>query len=327
MLKLGVVGVGSMGQNHARIYGEMGCLSGVFDVFPDQATKIAKKFGTTCYKEVDELIDRVDALSICTPTSNHFEVALKVIKAGKSLLLEKPFTGDAEKARILCEEAEKQGITLASGFVERFNPIVHATGDSLASGRFGKLVTISSRRVSSFPTRIHDVGVIMDLAIHDVDVIRFLTGSKIVAVYARGGKMNNSRYEDYANILMELENGTTGIVEANWLTPMKVRKVSLTCLNGFAQMDYTDQSLEFSTAQMQNVDLSNMSHIPMELDTHHIVVRKEEPLKRELESFVKATSASSKAEIDGWDALNNITVCASALQSLESNKRVKIKEI
>lgn len=327
MLKLGVVGVGSMGQNHARIYSEMGCLSGVFDVFPDMAAKAAKKLNTKAFSNLEDLLHEVDALSICTPTANHYEVALQAIDAGKSILVEKPFTGKIENAKSLCEEAEKNGVVLASGFVERFNPIVKVTKKELSSGKFGKLVTISSRRVSSFPSRIRDVGVIMDLAIHDIDVIRHLVGSPVVSVYARGGTMANKKYEDYANIMMEFEDGTLGLVEVNWLTPMKVRKVSLTCSNGYAQMDYMDQSLDFSTGQLDNVDPSNMSQIPMELDTHHFVVKKTEPLRRELEAFVGAASSSSKAEVDGWDALENVKVCSAALHSINSLARVEIQKV
>ncbi len=327
MLKLGVVGVGSMGQNHARIYSEMGCLSGVYDVYSDMASKAAKKLNTTAFSKIEDLLHEVDALSICTPTEYHYGVALQAIEAGKSVLVEKPFTGDVLNAKSLCEEAEKNGVTLASGFVERFNPIVSVTKNELSSGKFGKLVTISSRRVSSFPARIRDVGVIMDLAIHDVDVIRHLVGSPVVSVYARGGMMLNPKYEDYASIMMEFENGTLGLVEVNWLTPMKVRKVSLTCSKGYAQMDYMDQSLDFSTAQLDGVDQSNMSQIPMELDTHHFVVKKTEPLRRELEAFVEAADSSSKAEVDGWDALENVKVCSAALYSLSSLARVEIEKV
>lgn len=327
MLRLGVVGVGSMGQNHARIYSEMGCLSGVYDVFPDMASRVANKLNSVAFSKLDDLLCNVDALSVCTPTAYHYDIALQAIKAGKSILVEKPFTGDVQKAMTLCEEAEQQGVTLASGFVERFNPIVNATKNVLVSGKFGKLVTISSRRVSSFPSRIHDVGVVMDLGIHDIDVLRYLVGSSVVSVYARGGMMINPKYEDHANIMMEFEDGTLGLVEVNWLTPMKVRNVSMTCSNGYAQMDYMNQSLEFATAQFDDVDPSNMSQIPMELDTHHFVVKKTEPLKRELESFVRAAGSSSKAEVDGWDALENVRVCTAALHSLSSLGRIDIEKI
>ena len=198
MFKVGVIGVGSMGQNHARIYSELGNLVGVYDAFPESAQRVAKRLGTTPYASVEELLAKVDAVSICTPTTTHFEVAQKAIELGKAALVEKPFTGEEDLARKLCELAEEHKVTLASGFVERFNPVVHVTKKALSSGRFGKLVSMGSRRVSSFPSRIRDVGVIKDLAIHDVDVIRYLTGLEVRSIYALGGKMNGLQFEDHA---------------------------------------------------------------------------------------------------------------------------------
>lgn len=326
MLKVGVIGVGSMGQNHARIYSEMGNLVGVNDAFPDSAKHVARRLGTKVFDTVDELLANVDAVSICTPTASHFGVAKKAIELGKAALVEKPFTGDETQARILCELAEANKVTLASGFVERFNPVVKATKESLSSGKFGRLVSISSRRVSSYPNRIRDVGVIKDLAIHDVDVIRYITGMEVRSVYALGGRMKCRQYEDHANFLMEMGDSVTATLEVNWLTPMKVRKVSLTCSSGFAQMDYIDQSLEFSSSSMHEVDDADMSHIPMELDVRHMFVKKEEPLKRELEAFIQAADMTSNAQVDGWGALANLRVCNAALLSLAGGQQVDISE-
>ena len=326
MLKVGVIGVGSMGQNHARIYSELGNLVGTYDAFPDSAKHVARRLGTKVFDSVDELFANVDAVSICTPTTSHFGVAKKAIEMGKAVLLEKPFTGNEKQARMLCELAEANKVTLASGFVERFNPVVKATKESLSSGKFGRLVSIGSRRVSSYPNRIRDVGVIKDLAIHDVDVIRYITGREVRSIYALGGRMKCPQYEDHANFLMELDDSIIATLEVNWLTPMKVRKVSLTCSSGFAQMDYMDQSLEFSSSSMYEVDDSDMSHIPMELDVHHVFVKKEEPLRRELEAFIHAAEMSSNAQMDGWGALANLRICNAALLSLTDGRQVDISE-
>lgn len=317
-----MIGVGSMGQNHARIYSEMGNLVGVHDAFPDSANHVARRLGTKAFDSADELLENVDAVSICTPTTSHFGVARKAIEMGKAALVEKPFTGDEAHARILCELAEANKVTLASGFVERFNPVVAATKEALEAGRFGRLVSIGSRRVSSLPGRIRDVGVIKDLAIHDVDVIRHITGREVRSVYALGGRMNGLQFEDHANFLMDMGNSVIATVEVNWLTPMKVRKVSLTCSSGFAQMDYMNQSLEFSSSKFHGMDDADMSQIPMVLDVHQVFVKREEPLKRELEAFLKAAEMSSKATVDGWDALANLRVCNAALLSLTGGQQV-----
>jgi len=315
--------VGSMGQNHARLYSEMGHLAGVHDAFSEVSEKVAGRFNTVSYSSVEEMLKDVDAVSICTPTSNHYKIALQALQAGLPILVEKPFTGDLKKARDLCERAEKENIVLAAGFVERFNPVVSAARDSLKEGRFGKLVSISTRRVSSFPSRIRDVGVVMDLGIHDIDVIRYITGSEIESVYAMGGKMANPQFEDHAEILLEIGGGVVGFLETNWLTPMKVRKVSMTCSEGFVQLDYIDQSMEISSTRFKELDPANLSQIPMELDTRRISLKKEEPLRRELLSFIRSAEGSQSPEVSGWDALSNLSVCAAADRSLREGKRIR----
>ncbi len=323
-MKTGVIGVGSMGQNHARIYSEISDLVGVFDLDADQARKVAHRFGAKPYLDLDELIGEADALSVCTPTANHFAVAMKSIRAGKSTLLEKPFTGASRQAEKLCREAERRKVVLASGFVERFNPVVAAAKDALEDGQFGKLISIASRRVSSFPSRVRDVGVIMDLAIHDIDVIRYITSSEILAVFSLGGRHSSVEFEDHANLLLEIEGGVTGFIETNWLTPMKVRKVSLTCSESFVQLDYIDQSLEMSSTRIREVDPGNLFQVPLEHDVRRMSLKKEEPLRRELEDFLGAAGSSMPPQAGGWDAVANLRVCEAAARSLRERRRAQV---
>jgi UDP-N-acetylglucosamine 3-dehydrogenase len=324
MLRVGVVGVGSMGQNHVRVYSEIADLIGVHDAMKEQAIKVAQRFNIGSFDNLDDLLERVDAVSLCVTTSAHYETAKKIIARGRSLLIEKPFTGDSKKAEELTKLAEKEGVTIASGFIERFNPVVGVTKDAVKNGKFGKVVSVASRRVSSFPARIRDVGVIMDLGIHDVDVIRHITGAEPISVYALGGKFQNDRFEDYANLLIELNDGSVAFVEVNWLTPMKVRKVSLTCSQGFAQIDYTDQSLEFSSSTISNMDPGDMFRLPLEFDVRRISVRKEEPLKRELEGFLAAAESHTEALVGGADAIQNLKVCEAAQESLRTGAKVAV---
>ncbi|MDH7508189.1 MAG: Gfo/Idh/MocA family oxidoreductase [Methanomassiliicoccales archaeon] len=324
MIRTGVIGVGYMGQNHARIYSEISELVGIYDVDTEHSRAVARRFGTQAFEKIDDLIRRAEALSICAPTAEHFHLALMAIKAGKSVLLEKPFTGDSKKASLLANEAEKQSIVLAGGFVERFNPVVSAAKEALEVGRFGKLISISSRRVSSFPSRIRDVGVIMDLAIHDIDVIRYITSSEISEVFGMGGKFANDKFEDYVNLLLELECGVTGHVETNWLTPMKVRKVSMTCSKGYVQLDYIDQVLEVSSSEIKEIDPGNLFQVPLEFDVRRISLKKEEPLKRELQDFLAAVRSSGKPAVRAEDAIMDLKVCEAAIQSVREKRKIEI---
>jgi UDP-N-acetylglucosamine 3-dehydrogenase len=324
MLRVGVIGVGSMGQNHARVYSEIADLIGVHDAIRESSRRVAERFGVGSFENLDDLLDRVDVISVCTPTSYHFDVAKKVMSKGISLLVEKPFTGKSKEADELGKLAEKKGVTLASGFIERFNPIVSVARDAVREGRLGKVISISSRRVSSFPSRIRDVGVIMDLGIHDVDVIRHITASEVISVYAVGGRYQNTSFEDHANIVMEMGDGTIGLVEVNWLTPMKVRKVTMTCSAGYAQLDYTDQSMELSSAKVQELDPSDMFHIPLEYDLRRVSVKKEEPLKRELSDFLDAVEKGRAPYVTATDAAQNLKVCEAAMESLRIGAKIKL---
>jgi UDP-N-acetylglucosamine 3-dehydrogenase len=164
----------------------------------------------------------------------------------------------------------------------------------------------------------------MDLGIHDVDVMRHITSSNVRSVYAVGGRFANPSFEDYANLLMEFDNGAVGFVEVNWLTPMKVRKVSFTCSGGFVQMDYTDQSLEVSTSKVGNLDQSDMFRIPLEYDVRRVSVRKEEPLKAELERFLGAAGSGGRPAAGGVDAVQNLKVCEAALESMRTHGKVMV---
>jgi UDP-N-acetylglucosamine 3-dehydrogenase len=324
MTRVGVIGVGSMGQNHARIHSELAELVGVYDVDRALSKKVAARFGIKSCDSIDELLSLVEAVSICTITTTHFDVASKAIKAGRHLLVEKPFTGSSGRAAELCRMADKESVTLGAGFVERYNPVVGVAKEAVLEGRFGKLISFASRRVSSFPARIRDVGVIMDLGIHDVDVLRYITGAEAHSVFALGGLFNNASFEDHANLLVEMEGGIMAFIEVNWLTPMKVRKVSLTCSGGYVQLDYIDQSIEVSSSTTKEFDVADAFRVPLETDVRKISVKKEEPLKLELADFLKASASGKAPMATGRDALNDLKVCEAALASLRSGNKMKI---
>ena len=309
-MRVGVIGVGSMGKNHVRVYSEIAELVGVTDVIQEASRSVAERFSVRSYDTPQELLRDVDAVSICTPTSEHLKVARMAIERGVHLLVEKPFTGTSSTAQELVEMADREKVTLASGFIERSNPIVTHLRNLVEIRRFGDVISIASRRVSSFPTRIRDVGVIMDLGIHDVDVLRYVKGSEVRSVFALGGSYNANSCEDFANLLLEFEDGGMGFIEVNWLTPMKVRRLSLTCSEAFVQADYIDQSMEISSSSIKELDPGNLFNIPLDLDVHHISVKKEEPLKVELERFLKAAEAGKEAPISGRDAVSNLKVCS-----------------
>ncbi len=325
-ISAGVIGVGSMGKNHARVYSDLGVLGGIADRDIEAANELASRFRSKAFEDYKEMLKTdIDAVTVATPTQTHFQIAMTALDAGKHVLIEKPICSTLAESEKLVQAAEDAGLTLAVGLIERHNPVVKFAKESLASGQFGELVTITARRVSSFPSRIRDVGVIMDLGVHDLDVLRYLVGKKVDSVYTLGGKQANDTFEDHANVLLEFEDGTTGFVEINWLTPMKVRKVSLTCTENFVELDYTNQSAMISSSQILHLDSANLYQVPLELDIRNISLKKKEPLMNEQTDFLQAILKSGQPLIAGRDGLETIRIAEAAIESLKSGRKVEME--
>ncbi|MDO9537707.1 MAG: Gfo/Idh/MocA family oxidoreductase [Thermoplasmata archaeon] len=327
-MRTGVIGVGSMGKNHARVYSEMGVLQGIADSMESVAKPLADRFGVDYYPDYKKMLESdIEAVTVATPTNTHFKIAMNAIKAGKHVLVEKPICFNIEEAEELVAAAEKEGLVLAVGQIERHNPVVKFARESIEAGQFGDVVSIAARRVSTMPGRIRDVGVLMDLGIHDVDVIRYLAQSPVRSVYALGGKRQNDAFEDHANILLDFENDMMGFVEANWLTPMKVRRISITCLKNYVELDYMKQSADISSSQISGtVDTTDLYRVPIEFDIRHVSLKKQEPLRNEQEDFLGAISENRQPLINGRDGTETLRVCQAALRSMNEGKRIMIGE-
>ena len=325
-IRTGTIGVGSMGKNHARVNSEMGVLAGISDQDESVARPLADRFGVEYYSDYKDMLNSdIDAVTVATPTITHYKIAMDAIEAGKHVLVEKPICPTIEESQELVKAAEDAGVVLAVGHIERHNPVVKFARESIEQGRFGDIVSISARRVSSFPGRIRDVGVLLDLGIHDIDVIRYLVHEPVVSVYALGGKRQNDMFEDHANILMEFQSGVMGFVEVNWLTPMKVRKLAITCLENYVELDYIKQSADVSSSQVSGtVDTADLYHLPIEFDIRHVSLKKQEPLRNEHEDFVSAIVDGGQPLVTGRDGMATLKVCQAAIQSMKEGQRIRL---
>lgn len=324
-MKVGVIGTGSMGQNHVRVLSEIADLVGICDSNPEVGSKVAERYETKFYQNVDEFLSSgVEAVSIVTPTGVHYEITKKAIAAGVNILLEKPATGDPVKLKELSKLADRANVVLAIGLIERHNPAVSFAMKNLKGGNFGSIISAHARRVSLFPQRIKDVGVIMDLGIHDIDVIKYLAGSRIRRVFATAGKFKNKDFEDHANIVMEFESGISGTVEVNWLTPTKVRSLALTCSDQFAELDYISQSIEIYSTTLREFDPSNLYDLGLEYQGRTISLKKEEPLKRELHDFLKACESHIPPLVTALDAAETIKIAQAAIESSRTKQAVEL---
>ncbi len=317
-MRTGVIGVGSMGQNHARVYSEISNLVAVADPNEQQGRRVAERFGIAWYGDYYEMLGVVDAVTIAVPTALHREVAEAVAAAGVHLLVEKPLAGNAADAGAIITAAKAEGVTLAVGHVERYNAIVGHAKKCIENGEWGKIFTLSAKRFSNYPSRIHDVGVLFDLTIHDVDVISYLTNGNVRTVYAAGGKSKNERHEDHVNLVIGFEDGTIGLCETNWLTPMKVREVNITTSTCYINLNYLTQEIEILSSHFGKINDSNLYQPPMEVREQKISPKRKEPLKSELMDFLEAVMEKRKPFVTGGEGLKAVEIVEAGLKSLNS---------
>jgi len=324
-IKVGVVGVGSMGQNHARLYSELADLVGVADPNEDVGKTLADRLNTNYYKDYKELLKSdVEAVSIATPSELHYSIGKEFMENGKHVLMEKPLCPTVEDSQKLVDLAKDKSVVLVVGHVERYNPVVESAKKAIEHGEYGRIITSAARRVSSFPARIKDVGVILDIGIHDIDVMRYLVGSDVESVYCAAGK-HKHEFEDFANILLNFEDGVTGFIEVNWLTPMKVRKLALTCTKNFVEIDYSNQSIEVSSSTLRGFDAFNLYKTHFEFDVRQVRLKKQEPLRRELEDFLGAIRERRRPLVTGEEALISLKIALAAVESQKSKKRIELR--
>lgn len=325
-MKIGVVGVGSMGQNHARVLSEMGHLKAVIDSDERVAREVGENFDVPWFTDLDKMLELgLDGVTVATPARTRVDICNEIIERKLDILIEKPLALSPSDGEALVKKFEDNDIVLSVGMIERHNPVVSSTKALLKEGNVGDVITISSKRVSSFPTRVSDMGVIMDLAIHDIDVMRYLVESEVVSVYTIGGPAgSDSEYEDNANIMVRFENGVNGVLEVNWLTPNKVRTLSITCSNDYLEVDYIDQTLVVTSAEMLEYDRGNLFDIPLEHNIRRFSVKRQEPLKREMQDFIESIKGEHPPLVDGRDALRSLQVVKAAEKSLKQGKEIKL---
>lgn len=324
---VGVIGAGSMGRNHARVLAELGALRVVCDEDAAKAESVAKAYGARAERKAEAVLGSagLDAVVIASPTATHHSLAVKAMEAGLAVLVEKPLAESAREARDLVARARKHGAVLAAGHVERHNPVVKYAHEALRAGRFGRLIAAHARRVSNFPARIRDVGCIKDLGIHDLDVLRYLAGAEAERVYCSAGTFTPGlAFEDHATVLLKFANGVAGVVEANWLTPRKVRALHLTCSESYVALDYMEQAAEVSSSTFREVP-ENLFDVPIEVQSQRVLMKREEPLRRELVDFLGAVEGGREPLVTGLDGLRALQLAEAALESHRTGREVAVE--
>jgi UDP-N-acetylglucosamine 3-dehydrogenase len=322
-INVAVVGVGIMGQNHARVYSELDDVNLVAVVDLDQTAgnAVADRFGCRFYSSLKMLMDKesVNAVSIAVPTSHHREVALVFLKKGIATFIEKPIANSSNAALDIINVAQKHKTQLMVGHIERFNPAVSKLKEVVSEGRLGEIVSITARRVGIAPPRIKDVSVIVDLAVHDIDVCNYLLGSSPDNIFAAGGRALINSREDYADLFLQYGKANA-IIQVNWITPVKVRALNITGTEGYAELDYINQRLILYQANIETSfddygDFIVKFGSPVKKE---IEIQKQEPLKLELAHFINSLRIGETPLVSGEEGL---AVLESALEAEKMCKK------
>ena len=285
-LRVGVIGVGHIGSNHARIYSEISSaeFTAVCDVDTARANSIAKKFGPVAFQSLDDFVELIDAASVATPTNTHYEIGKKLLEQGKHLLIEKPITDNTTQASELAELAAQKKLILQVGHVERFNPILSALEQHLTHPRF-----IEAHRLSPYPDRGTEIGVVLDLMIHDLEVILHLVHSQVRSIDAVGIPVL-SKGEDIANARIRFDNGCVANVTSSRISPERMRKIRVFQEDAYLSLDYQNQTGEI------------YRRIDARIARDKVQITREEPLKQELVSFIECASTGREPRVSGSQA-------------------------
>jgi UDP-N-acetylglucosamine 3-dehydrogenase len=309
-VRIGVIGVGKMGINHVKVLSQIKKvdLVGVADINETLVREVAAEYNIKPFADYRDLLAcDLDAVSIVVPTHLHKPITIDALNAGCHALVEKPISMTVEEGREMIITARRLGKKLLIGHVERFNPSVKILKEIIEDGVLGDIVSISSRRVGPYQPRITDSGIILDLAPHDIDVISYLYNDRVKEVFAVAGKTFH-KFEDHASIMMKFRRGNVGVIETSWLPPHRVRMLNVVGVSGVATLDFIEQRVvvyDKSWAREATVD-------------------RQEPLRNEIQYFIKLISNGDTPLVTGEDSLHALAVALKAIDSYTSGRVLKV---
>ena len=305
-LRVGVVGVGHIGKNHARLYHDLenAEFAALYDTDREKAEQLAQEFGTVAATSLEDFSARVDAASVATPTNSHFEVARQLLDDGKHLLIEKPITEKTADANELARVANERRLVLQVGHVERFNPALSALEGLLTRPRF-----IEAHRLSPYPNRSTDIGVVLDLMIHDLEIILHLVRSPIDTIDAVGVPVL-SRCEDIANARLRFQNGCIANITSSRISPERMRKIRVFQEDAYLSLDYQNQSGEIYRRTANGIE------------REAVEIERDEPLKRQLASFVECAATGHAPKVSGFQATAALELAVEITKRIDAARGV-----
>lgn len=329
-IRIAVIGLGSMGKNHVRVLNELeeADLVAVSDVNKEQLNKICAMYKVKGYGDYNQMLSRekLDAVVVAVPTSYHKKVAVDVLNKGVNAFVEKPIASTIKEATEIINASKKNKKMLMVGHIERFNPAVQELKKRIKNGELGNIYKFEVARLSPFPTRMSDVGVVVDLAVHDLDILSYINESDIATVYAETEKRIHSTHEDMLCAVLRYKNGVIGMLTVDWLSPLFKRKLSITGEKGMFVVNYRMQSIYFYTNQAShNIEYPSIVHSVAVGDVIKINVEKQEPLKLELKSFIESVQKGERPLVSGEDGLLALRMAMKLIESAKKRKALSMK--
>jgi len=302
-IRVGVIGVGHLGRHHARIYSGMkdSELAGICDIDSRRAGKLAKKYRSVAYANYKEMLGKVDCISVVVPTELHYQVAKDCLLNGVSVLIEKPITKTVAEAGELLSLAKEHGLILQVGHIERFNAAVRALDEIPGKVRF-----IECHRLGPFKKRALDVGVVLDLMIHDIDIILGLVKSEVSSIDAVGVNILTP-YEDLANVRIRFKNGAVANLTASRVTKDEMRKIRLFKEDCYISLDYIKQAAVIYRKSGSRIT------------GRMINIKKEEPLKKELEAFIACVRTHERPLVSGEEGRDALKIALQIADAIKGN--------
>lgn len=325
MIKVAVIGVGSMGKNHARVYFENDDveLVAVADPHPEMLNQISNRYHAKGYSDYKEMLEHeeIEAVSIAVPTSLHKEVAIHTLNKKKHVLLEKPIASTEQEAQEIINCARINNVNLMIGHIERFNPAIIELKKRLND--LGEIYKIDVQRIGPFPSRITDVGVIIDLSVHDIDIIHYLTELFPLRVYAETLRKLHPSHEDSVTTLLRFSGDLKATINIDYLSPTKIRQLQVFGKKGMFRVNYLNQELYF----YENTGFTSDSwNSVIEGDMRKIHLENKEPLKSEIEAFISSIIHKQESPVSGEHGLRVLQIANKILSSAQERRIMEIND-
>ena len=330
-LRLGLVGLGSMGRNHLRVISSHPdtVLAAVADPAAEALEAATSQTGAQGFEDPLAMIQRaeLDGVVIAAPTTNHTALALAAIERGLPVLVEKPLAATVEEALAIVAAARARGVRIQVGHVERYNPAVLEMGRLLRAGWLSTIYAISSRRAGPFPARTRDVGVMVDLGTHDVDMLSWIAGERPTRVYAETAQRIHATHEDLTYGLLHFPSGATGFLDVDWLTPAKRRSLTAVGEEGMFELDYLTQKLTFTRSNVERPQMISGYATTFSGDVAEIPVVSIEPLRAEMDEFVRVLRTGDRPYVDGEDGLWAVAIANALLTSAAERRPIDLSDL